>query len=231
MATDTLMTRPQALAYLAEHGLAHGKARFSAAQLREAVEQHRRQTEAHPAPSGHAVVDGPPASSRRGPSLPAKATAADLLAVEAEPTTVAASTDRVERNRLAKAEWAAVKAWHQAGGTPPRPATPNLDAVEAEAKHPAGAKPRPQAASGSRARRTGRPAIRFLHDGKRINDHDNRLASLARFYTKGVDGCEDRIKSARLREILAEASIADPDGTEWEHTLSNGRVLAAVLES
>lgn len=203
--------------------------------------------EAHAAPSGHDVIDGPGASEVRPHPLDVlvlgqqesavierPSNLGEMLAVEATSTDEVAAENRVERLHLAKAEKVALDAWWAAGGAPPRPATPNLDAIHAEANHAPGAKPhvrKGRTAPGAKASRSVAPTgLRFYHDGKRINDSHNRLASLAWFYTKGVDGVEQRITPARLREILAEAGIAAPDSTEWEHKLSNGRVLAAVLE-
>lgn len=45
---------------------------------------------------------------------------------------VAAADDPAERSRLAKIEHKVLAAWAKDGSKPPRPATPNLDAVHAE---------------------------------------------------------------------------------------------------
>lgn len=62
-----------------------------------------------------------------------------------------AAVHPVDRLKLAKAEWKALQAWAKAGRTPPRPATPNLDAVNAEHAAAAAGQPRARKAAGTRA--------------------------------------------------------------------------------
>lgn len=72
----------------------------------------------------------------RGLVISARATLRALEGIEAPaaealPVTDAAS--KVARQALAKAETRALKAWRQAGEKGPKPATPNLDAIEHDA--------------------------------------------------------------------------------------------------
>lgn len=62
--------------------------------------------------------------------------AAKPVLEQIEQAAQAAATNRAERLALAKAEHATLQAWIKDGEKPPRPATPNLDAVNAE--HAAG---------------------------------------------------------------------------------------------
>lgn len=71
-----------------------------------------------------------------------------------------ADADPARRYQLAKTEWAALRAWAKAGRTPPRPATPNLDELEAE--HAAAASGQSRKAAKPRA---NRPAIGALPVG------------------------------------------------------------------
>lgn len=105
-------TRQECVDYLQAHGVYAGHSRDTVEQLRDAVRRHRYAT---PEPA---------------------TTTADLYAeVKDVPTDnpdATAAGHPVDRVKLAKAEWKALQAWATAGRTPPRPATPNLDAVNAE---------------------------------------------------------------------------------------------------
>lgn len=78
-----------------------------------------------------------------------------------------------------------------------------------------------------------RPAVRFFHDGKPMPDSQNKLASVAYQFTKGIGGADvKRIGTADLVALLAKAGITDPAGSAWEHTLPNGvKIEARVVEA
>lgn len=140
-----------------------------------------------------------------------------------------ASTDPVERVRLAKAEHKLLKAWISDGSKPPRPHTPNLDAIEADHAARAG-KPRKGRRSTAKApRTTAAEGIVFTHNGRPMAASQNKLSSVAYYYTAKVDGDAPRVSTARLVDILAAAGITDPLTTEWTHTLPNGITLGATL--
>lgn len=97
----------------------------------------------------------------------------------AAPEAPQAATDPVERLALAKAEHKALQVWIKAGENPPRPATPNLDAVNADHAARGGAPAKPgKAANGGAAKATAarevpadHPLLRYVDEaqvGKRV---------------------------------------------------------------
>lgn len=103
------MTRQQCVDYLKAANDYAGRSRDSIERLREAV--------------------------RLNQEVQAAANAglyAEVANVPTDNPTATADPNPVERNRLAKVEWEALRTWAKAGRTPPRPATPNLDELEAE---------------------------------------------------------------------------------------------------
>lgn len=102
-----------------------------------------------------------------------------VSAPEPAPEAPQAATDPVERLALAKAEHKALQVWIKAGENPPRPATPNLDAVNADhaARGGAPAKPGKAANGGAKAATAARevpadhPLLRYVDEaqvGKRV---------------------------------------------------------------
>lgn len=69
------------------------------------------------------------------------------------------------------------------------------------------------------------PKFRLFHDGKPQTDVQNKLSSIAYDFTKDVVDGQPRIGVADFRKLLAEAGVADPDGTAWKVTLTNGHVI------
>lgn len=144
-----------------------------------------------------------------------------------------AQATKVARYEAAKAEWAALKAWKQAGSVGDRPATPTLDAQNGENAGGKGARPasKARAPRAPRQPRAAMPAgLRFHRNGRPLaSSRGSQFACLAYFYTKGVDGNRPRITTGELRAILTAAGITDPTTTEWEHTLPNGVTLSARI--
>lgn len=108
------LSRTECVAYLQGHGLYTGMSRASLESLRATVDGHRR-----------GMASGIPADPAAVPDVPP--------VPEATPDVPPASTDRLERQRLAKAEHAAHKAWRENGQVGPKPPSPNLDAINAKA--------------------------------------------------------------------------------------------------
>lgn len=133
----------------------------------------------------------------------------------------AAATDRAERLALAKAEHRILKEWVAKGEKPPRPATPNLDAINDEHAAAQQGGGRKAAKAKARAEVQG-VTVRFFHDDKPMPNSQNKLSSVAYYFTKGIKRGADRITTDDLRAILTKAGVANPANTEWELTLANG---------
>lgn len=155
-----------------------------------------------------------------------------------------APADRLTRYMDARNEWADLKAWKAAGSVGDRPATPTLDAqnianaggqgprkVAAPDDAPK-AKRAPSTPEAPKApRKVTTPGLRFFHDDQPMPDSQNKLSSVAWYYTRGCDTTDQarRISTGELKAILSDAGITDPTTTEWEHTLPNGTTLAAKV--
>lgn len=135
-------------------------------------------------------------------------------------TTPKAAESLVERLALAKAEHKILKEWVTKGEKPPRPATPNLDAINEEhaARVQGGGRKSKKAAKAEVQGVT----VRFFHDDKPMPNSQNKLSSVAYYFTKGIKRGADRISTEDLRAIIAKAGVANPANTEWELTLANG---------
>lgn len=68
--------------------------------------------------------------------------------------------------------------------------------------------------------------VRLYHDGKAMPDSQNKLSSVAYYYTKGIDKKADRIGVGALVKLL-EKSGADLASGKWSVKLPNGVVLSA----
>lgn len=69
------------------------------------------------------------------------------------------------------------------------------------------------------------PTVQFVIDGKPVGATQNRLSSISR-----VTATKDapRWPAEEFRAWLAKQGIEDPNHTEWEVELPNGRKIAAV---
>jgi hypothetical protein len=114
----TPLNRKACITYLQTHGIYSGHSRDSVEQLRQLVAGHKATGTAAPL-----AAEG----------------AAGHLDVMVKVLAPAAAEDKVDRLNLAKSEHKLLQAWIKDGSKPPRPATPNLDALEAEAN---GTKPK-----------------------------------------------------------------------------------------
>lgn len=144
-------------------------------------------------------------------------------------------TDGASRNArtaAAREEHAALKAWSIGQGimpdASPKPATPNLDAVEAESKHPGGkpGKPRTGASPVASTKTAKEVTVRFEIDGKPVGATQNRLSAISRV-TATADA--PRWPAPQLRAWLVEQGITEPETSAWSIELPNGRTIGATL--
>lgn len=148
------MTRPELVAYLQAAGVYAGHSRDSKDQLVALAQQVRY------ADDGTATATKVAEQAKGTPAGDAaeRELAADLYSeVAGMPTdnpTATADANPVRRHQLAKTEWEALRAWANAGRTPPRPATPNLDQLEAEHRAPAAGQPRKRSTTPKATTRT-----------------------------------------------------------------------------
>lgn len=154
----------------------------------------------------------------------AKASKTPAAKAPAKRTTVTSTAPAKPDTKAARTEKAALDQWVARGRKGKKPATPNLDAVQAAAT--------PKKAPAARKRSTSTTprqaqTVDFSHDGKACPPSQNRLSSLAWYYTKGIDGDEPRISAAALTALLAKAGIDEPNAKAWTHTLPNGVKLSA----
>lgn len=227
-----LMTRSECVTWLQTHGAYTGHSRDSVAELREAVTAERKRQDAKAA--GLAVrQQGPTEGEAKVSKAVAKAAgklAADIVA--ADPAAVAkakaprapkaepeASTNVVERIALAKAEHATLKAWAADGSKPPRPATPNLDAIEAEHS---GAKPRTKGVKVREPKADTNP---------RYTEAKARMAAADRFVA--TTKWDDEQFMAYLRQVRAErpdtSMLAEYEIVRWMEgvAMSKNRFITA----
>lgn len=85
--------------------------------------------------------------------------------------------------------------------------------------------------SGERATRTPKASgIRFTHDGKLVAASQNKLSSVAWFYTKPLGAGGGRMKVKELLDLLKKLGVADPNSAGWSVELPNGVTLGAVKD-
>jgi len=124
-------------------------------------------------------------------------------------------------------EQRALKAWEKGGKKGDRPATPNLDAVQA-------ATPDARKATTTRKRATGPkriPAtVRWTHNGEPVTDSMNKLSTIAYFFSGKIGGDDvKRLGAAEFRKVLADLGVADPEHTTFDVVLPNGKRVGATV--
>ena len=140
------------------------------------------------------------------------------MSKQTTPNIPTASTDKIERLNLAKTEHQALKAWRAAGSKGKAPATPNLDAINADkqsgvstvkksTKKSKSDNPRPERTKG----------IVFMYNGKPVAH--NFLARLA---------ANLKMPVTDLRVVLADAGIDTPEMSTWSLAVGDA-VIGAVL--
>ncbi len=148
-----------------------------------------------------------------------KAPAAKKATTTKAPAAPVVETDRIKKLAAAKVEKAALDTWVAGGKKGTKPVTPNLDSLAAS----------PASTRAKKATTTPRVAqsVDYFHDGKACPASQNRLSSLAWYYTKGIDGDEPRISAAALVILLKKAGVENPTTTAWKVELPNGVTLQA----
>lgn len=173
-----------------------------------------------PVGTSDTYLNGKPASCCK-PSMPERAAAAQAahpaepIPAKARPRT--ASTDRLERVRLAKAEARALKAWREAGERARRPETPNLDSIDAGERVPGKV----------RSIRPSRAQVRYLRNGVApARTRPWTLGYVASQCTARVVEGKARLTVAELTEVLAGLGVEDPHAPGWSAELPNGVTIS-----
>jgi hypothetical protein len=135
----------------------------------------------------------------------------------------AAQENRIDAVTAARAEHASLTAWVKGGRKGTQPATPHLDALNAQ--HAAG-KPARQARQAGPKRQPRQVA--FTINGHVLNAHNQVVSSLAWQATKGLGEDGGRLTTTQLRALLAEQGITEPEARPWSFTLANGKVIGGV---
>lgn len=77
-----------------------------------------------------------------------------------------------------------------------------------------------------------RVVIQYYHDGQPISPYQNKLSSIAYWYTRGIDGKDTvRVSSQRLKELLTKLGVKEPKTTLFDVTLPNGVRISSTLGS
>lgn len=147
--------------------------------------------------------------------------------------TTPAATDRAARTNLARDEHRALAAWKRAGSVGDAPATPNLDAINADA------------ATGTRSTTTKerkpvtpKVEIHYFRNGKAMPASQDKLSSVAFQSTRGIMGGHGlgrldpeskRISVTDFTALLAKAGIAAPATASFDAVLPNGQMVSARI--
>ena len=187
-----------------------------------------RKTTTQKAPATKATRTATKAPAAR--KSPAKKAPAAKATTKAAPTTAIDVVDaktRVARTAAAKDEHKALSEWTKNGKKGPQPATPNLDAMNAD--HAAGKKAGP--AKKAATPRTVQTVDFYV--GERFLKGQNKLSSLAWYGTKDCGGSSSggRMSATEIKAALAKAGITDPTTKPWKWTAPNGLVLSARKSS
>lgn len=141
------------------------------------------------------------------------------------------STPEEARERLqlatdARKEHEAFKAARVAGK--PLPATPALDELRRRQADMTSTKATTTARGGGGTRTPKAVDVHFTHDGKLVAATQNKLSSVAWFYTKGLGKGGGRLKVGELVALLKTLGVDEPHKAGWSVKLSNGVTLGAV---
>lgn len=74
-------------------------------------------------------------------------------------------------------------------------------------------------------------AVQFTHDGKPIAVSQNKLSSVAWFYTKPLGDHGGRMSTSQLKALLASEGVDDPFTPGWSVKLDNGITIGAIVFS
>jgi hypothetical protein len=132
-------------------------------------------------------------------------------------------------HRLAEEDHAAAKAARQSGS--PIPAMPFLEELKRRNEEMTSTKATRSAGGGGGSSRTPKASgIRFTHDGKPVAPSQNKLSSVAWFYTKNLGKGGGRMKVTEFKALLAKLGVADPMAPGWAVKLPNGITVGTVKE-
>lgn len=135
---------------------------------------------------------------------------------------------RTNHCTLAQADHAAMKLARQTGEA--IPPTPFLDEMKVRQATMVSTKAERSSGRGGGSRTPKASGIRFTHDGKLVSATQNKLSSVAWFYTKPLGKGGGRMKVAELKKLLAELGVSDPMTPGWSVKLPNEVTLGAVKE-
>lgn len=128
--------------------------------------------------------------------------------------------------RLAIEDHADAKAARAAGK--PIPATPYLEELTRRNAMRTSTTKTSTSSNGSSGRKKTPTDVRFTHDGKLVSETQNKLSSVAWFYTKPLGKGGGRMKVNELKALLVELGVKDPNVAGWSVKLPNGVTLGAV---
>jgi hypothetical protein len=131
--------------------------------------------------------------------------------------------------RLAQDDHAACKAARLSGKT--IPSAPFLDALKGRNAQMTSTKAEKVANGGGvvGGKRTPKATgVTFTHDGKSVSPTQNKLSSVAWFYTNGLGTGGGRLKVGELKALLKREGVDDPHKPGWSVKLSNGITIGCV---
>lgn len=70
--------------------------------------------------------------------------------------------------------------------------------------------------------------VTFTHDGKPVSATQNKLSSVAWFYTNGLAAGGGRLKVGELKALLKREGVEDPHKPGWSVKLANGITIGCV---
>lgn len=188
-----------------------------------------------PSPTAMKALNPAPAKASTKKATTRKATT-KRTAAKATPAPKL-EANKVDRIKAATAEAKAAKAagwkrnkdtgeWERVEGRKAKPPTPNLDAINAgDAGAAKEAKAPKRAAAAAQT-------VRLHHDGKPMPDSQNKLSSVAYYYTKGIKG-DGRLTTDAFRALVAkEAKLSEAEllTHAWSVKLPNGITVSAKVE-
>lgn len=83
----------------------------------------------------------------------------------------------------------------------------------------------PKSGGGRSSKATG---VTFTHDGKPVSATQNKLSSVAWFYTNGLGAGGGRMKVGELKSLLKNQGVDDPHKPDWSLKLPNGITIGCV---
>lgn len=175
--------------------------------------------------SARAKADAKKTATAAAPKTTGKRVSGDAIAVVPE----VSKMERAARLIAAKAEHETMRDWASKGKKGAPPATPVLDWLK---ENPSGSVQRRQqirkASKATNPRVTC--TVRYFANGREMGEASQSLSSVAYQHTAGIDqNAQARISTSDLRTLLGTMGVPNPETTEWEVTLSNGKTLSAKL--